>query len=43
MTRKIDICLFYDYCELKQSQTFFGGAYSNLTPYRFLSKNIKTF
>ena len=25
----------------KQNQTFFHGTYSNLTPYLFLSKNIK--
>ena len=27
--------------EMKQNQTFFHGAYSNLTTYLFLSKNIK--
>ena len=29
--------------EMKQNQTFFHGAYSNLTPYLSLSKNIRTF
>ena len=29
--------------EIKQSQTFFHGTYSNLTPYLFLSKHIKVF
>ena len=29
--------------EMKQNQTFFHGTYSNLTPYLFLSKNIKVY
>ena len=29
--------------EFKQNQTFFHGTYTNLTPYRFLWKNIKVF
>ena len=29
--------------EIKQNQTFFHGTYSSLTPYLFLSKNIKVF
>ena len=29
--------------EMKQNQSFFHGAYSNLTSYHFLSKNIKVF
>ena len=27
----------------KQNQTFFHGTYSNVSPYVFLSKNIKIF